>query len=259
HKAFSQEVDKFPAFFPLQIYNTTPGPVDVSFMRYAATAIRTWEQNSGNAPMRINGAIEARQRPRILPHVFIRTNKPAPRVSAQSEGQTFYESAVTVSWIRPGLITRDLGPDSLDTLIFKNPRAFASRDAVAVEMCQALVELYDAKVRFARSYNAQVDEQDVSTYDSDALHDLDLTAQEVTCNSLGDLLTALYVAGPSGVGSLIAHNWDSTYDYLPYMAMLARFNQIAEGVKQHPSVLEAVNARQAPTARYYDAALNHQR
>lgn len=257
-KAFSRESKEDPNAAPFIVFNATNYPVDEPFTRYSAIAIRVWQENHEQDPIRLNNAIQARTWPIVKPHIMIQTQQMPPIVRNKSGfGVTRDYPNLELSWIRPQVHAQHIKPSDIAMRAFKNPAAFASRSTIATEMCQSLVEVYDAKPLIGASYAAGTMEQTVSEFNPPAAYDLDLTAQESVCNGLGRVLAALYVGGLRGVQSVISQTplfgleqtpW---LDYSLYASQLNTFFQISEGVKQHPSVIETTTGHSTPTARYY--------
>jgi hypothetical protein len=264
-RAFSQEEAKSPTSYPLTVYNATDQPVDTPFIRYSATAIRAWQAAMGDGGrLNLNGVLQTRVRPITTDHIMIQTDQmPSSLGDKNSDGDTIKYSDETLSWIRPTAAAKEVDPSDVAALTFKNAGVFASRETIATEMCQSLVEVYNAKPLMGESYSAGAMEQWIALFNPPASHDLDLTAQESVCNGLGRIIAALYVGGFDGVGSVLASRGRGTgpvvrsfehvnvFDYDTALAQLNTFSRIAEGVKQNPSVLETTTGHSTPTARHY--------
>ena len=240
---------------PLAVFNASEHPVDITFIRYAAAAIRAWQLSKLKQPVVVDDAIQARVQSIDKPHSLFQTG--IEYDSHNNSGITLWGSQSTDSWIRPWYALPRGESYYGGHRFLKNPASFDARDVMATELCQAMVEVRDAQPQFLAKGKVRIVEHVIAGFNRDARHDINLTAQEVVCNSLGQTLAAIYVGGSKAAAKLLTSQKPgrglqqvTTMDYLPYMPDWSKFVTIANAVKQHPSTAEAIDGQDTPTVRF---------
>lgn len=253
---FAKEHAKDPELYPFTIYNATEHPVDILFMDYALRATRHWLNQMSQKPegFDIGGHTLARVRPRVAPHSFTMLDR-IPAFDASEHG--VWENTNGLTFWNPGNNTHSFIGAYGHAGVHRNP---FGHDAIATEICQSLVDVYDERTVPGASLEEHVLMRFVAGFNSPARHNLDLASQEDVCNGLGTTETAVYSGGQKAAaelpeypigrrGLLMGTVWYNPALYagdVPHMAWLRNH------IPHQWNELIVAKGIDTPTADYYD-------
>jgi hypothetical protein len=251
---FAPELKTQPDVYPFIVYNATEHPVDIKYLDYALEATRSWLDKTvaNGGETTIEGHTLLKIRPLADPHAMIMTNEmPAFMDIANSSGTDGF-----THWYGDHRNTRSF------ILPYGSAEAPFRPVAVGTEICQAMVDVYDAKTLPGGSYQQAAMERfvaKVNPRNPAARHNSNLASKESICNGLGRVTAALYQGGETALhklplevgrtGSFIRKPW---IDFLVYSADLPELIQLKDDIVDsgHTAVITGKDDR-SPTAGYY--------
>lgn len=239
---FKPEWKNYITVYPFSVYNTTRHPIDLPFINYAIRATKSWliaTERDENGFI-LGGHTKADAAPQAVPHYMVLTHKIPEELREKlpkSDGVTSWQYDRTESFVK------DSGPTN----------APFEPWIVGTEVCQSLIDIdYQSTIR-GQEEQQQAMQDFIADFNEDAANNMDLTAQESVCNSLGRVLEATYIDGQPGIDKLKASlDSDASWlDYEIFESQIPSFIRLAASIRG--GELDVVTARKdvSPTIRYY--------
>lgn len=232
--------------YPFSIFNTTEHPVDLVFIDYAVRSTKSWlaEKEKTNDGFIVGGHTRTKVQPRGVPHALIMTDViPPSLVEAlpKSDGVTRWYENLTTSFVK------DTGPDSKPFVPW----------IVATEVCQALVDVYDQTTVPGQKQEQRSVQEFVASFNDDAMQNLDLTVQEISCNALGRVISAAYTGEREAIDQLpseedeVGSTQTPWLDYTPFESQLPVFISLSRQARNGDSKVITIRDGKSPTVRFY--------
>jgi hypothetical protein len=245
---FKPEYENYLYTYPVSILNNTRHPIDLMYMNYAIRAAKfsLGKLSQDSDGFVINGHTKVHVEPRAVPHTFVMTHKLPPKLHKSlpySDGVTKWFSDHTSSFIK------DSGNEHKPFVPW----------IVGTEICQALVNVYDAQVVPGHEEQQKDAQAYVATFNEGASEDLDLAMQEEECNSMGRELEAAYYGGEAAIDKLpserelVGKSQTPWLDYNEFKTQAGAFIRIARNIKNGGGLSTLILTRgdNSPTARFY--------
>lgn len=209
------------------VYNTTERSVDAGFVKYAGESVQNWLKAKQDSGISLNGLVSARVKPVKAPHdLMLVKDIPAyitapsgngdkvPAVTVPPDDPIGY--GVTTSWVK---FPYELDGAAEDRSILAQNQLthYDEYKFVAVELCQAMIEVEDVKDLPGRDRALHASEAYIGAQNGGAKGNLDLYAQEITCNSLGRIIAASYFGGEQAANYVAYNEFQSSQANAPLL------------------------------------------
>jgi len=258
-QAFPQNVNYNWGF---AVYNTTNEPIDTPFIRYETEFLQQWMASRTKAGITIDGSMTAQVSTNDVDHTIMLVNELPPSAKDQHITGAFTSygdsnsNSNTLSWVVWG---NHLPLVASDQAMFgKTNEGFLGYLNLATEICQSDVYVSDVQTVIGMTATAAALQQWINGVSYDNYHDLELTAQEIVCNSLGRALATYWLYGDAGLSQAEAFNMvndqvgfpgTSTYDYGLAITDIGAMAAIKQRVKANPGSLYTIAGGKTPTTQ----------